>query len=162
MTKFVRTPAAAAAKPAPRTKAKPAATEAETITPVEPIDNAAEDQTIHSAYQQVRDAFDTMWSKLRRPSWMRQLINVTIGLVTYASVWYGAMCLLDMLMAGVVMYTGVGFIAFLVAFLGVLASLMAAVKVGKLAYDLASEFDYARVKSRVVGWFTFERKPSAA
>ena len=159
MTKFVRTAPAAAAKTASRAKAK---AQPEVITPVEPIDNATEDQTIHSAYQQVRDAFDTMWSKLRRPSWMRQLINITIGLVTYASVWYGAMCLLDMLMAGVVMYTGVGFVAFLIAFLGVLASLMAAVKVGKLAYDLASEFDYQNVRARVVGWFTFSKPAPAA
>lgn len=160
MTKFARTaPVAAAAKKATRSTTKP---QPEVITPVEPIDAAADDEAIHTAYQQVRDAVSGMWAKLQRPSWVRTLVNMTIGIAVYASAWYGCMTLVDMLMLGVIGYTGVGFISFLIAFFAVLLSFMAAYKLGKVAHDLAAAFDYDSVKSRVRGWLSFGSKPAAA
>jgi hypothetical protein len=157
MSKFAQ------AKPAAKkTIVKPAAPRARTThVEVEDVEVVGPEDDVQSAYQRIRDAAESLFARLHRPSWTRTLINATIGLVSYASVWYGSMVLLDMLMLGVVAYTGLGFISFLVAFLGVVLSFMAAFKAGKLAYDLAAAFEFSSVKSRVTGWFSFG-KPAAA
>lgn len=159
MSKFVR-PAAAAKKTIVRA-AKPAKPTTKVEVPEAPTEAEADDTL--TAWAKVQAAIDNMLGTINKPSWMRQMANYAIGLVVYASTFYGCMALVDMLVMGLIAYTGVGFISFLVSFFAIFASFMAAFKVGKVAYQLAAEFDYDRVKSRVRGWFTFDTaKPSAA
>jgi hypothetical protein len=163
MSKFAQTQAKPAAakkttvqQPKPRARTTKVEVEPETVEVVGPEDE------IHSAYQRVRDAAEQLFARLRQPSWLRMLVNTTVGLVVYASAWYGCMALVDMLMMGVIAYTGIGFISFLIAFFAVFVSFMAAFKAGKLAYEAAAAFDYERVKSRVVGWFSFGKPAPVA
>lgn len=147
---------------AKKTVVKPA----KVITPTtkvelpEPEPTTAE-QEVHSAWRQVEDAVRGLAAKIKRPSWVRELVSVTLGLVTYAAVVYGAMQLVDIVVLAAVTYTGVGFISFLITFLGVLAAFMAAFTLGKLAYSVAAKFEFSSVKQRALSMFSFAR-PAAA
>lgn len=159
MSKFAQ-PTAAAKK----TIVKPA----KRITPTTKVelpeadvpDTSAEDEVL-SAYAKINAAFNELWSKVKRPSWVRELVNITVGLVTYASVIYGCMQLLDIVVMAAIAYTGVGFISFMVTFLGMLAAFMLAFKAGTVAYNMAAAFEFKAVKQRVTGWFSFG-KPATA
>lgn len=158
MSKFAQ-PTAAAKK----TIVKPA----KRITPTTKVelpepnaDTSVEDEVL-SAYAKINAAFNDLWSKVKRPSWVRELVNITVGLVTYASVIYGCMQLLDIVVMAAIAYTGVGFISFMVTFLGMLAAFMLAFKAGTVAYNVAAAFEFSAVKQRVTGWFNFG-KPATA
>lgn len=159
MTKFVRP--ATATKPVKKTIAKPEAITPTTKVELPQAEQPSDDSEILSAYAQVEASLNTLWSKMRKPSWVRNLVNITIGLLVYASTFYGCMALVDVVVAGAMVYTGVGFISFLIAFFAVFATFMASCKLGRLAYDFAESFDYGNVKARVRGWFTFGPKPIA-
>lgn len=188
MTKFVRPTAAAkktVTKPAsfntvgktgPLTGAKVRITmpstkktipKDEVITPTtkvempEPAAPAAEDEVL-TAWQQVEDALNNLWAKFERPSWLRELANITCGLIAYASTFYMCMGLIDLVVVAAISYVGVGFISFLVAFFSMFLAFMLAFKVGRVAYNAAAAFDYDNVKSRVRGWLSFGSKPAAA
>lgn len=156
MTKFTRT--AAAAKTAVRAKPIARTTKIETPAP-EPV---AQEDEIHSAWQQVQDAIDNMLGKFPRPTWMRELANITCGLIAYASTFYCCMGLIDLVVMATISYVGVGFISFLVAFFSMFLAFMLAFKVGKIAYTAAAAFDYDRVKARVTGWLSFGKPAHAA
>ncbi len=159
MTKFART---TDTKPAAKkTIAKPKVITPTTKVELPQAEQPSVEDEVLSAYAQVEAALDTLWSKMRRPSWVRNLVNITIGLLVYASTFYGCMALVDVVVAGAMVYTGVGFISFLIAFFAVFAAFMASYKVGMLAYRFAESFDYGNVKARVRGWFTFGAKPIA-
>ncbi len=158
MTKFVR-PTAAAKKTV--TKAKPVITPTTKIEVEQPAAPAAEDE-VHTAWQQVNDALNNLWAKFERPSWLRELANITCGLIAYASTFYMCMGLIDLVVVAAISYAGVGFISFLVAFFSMFLAFMLAFKVGRVAYNAAAAFDYDNVKSRVRGWLSFGAKPVAA
>mgnify|MGYP000915306984 FL=1 len=158
MTKFVR-PAAAAKKTV--TKAKPVITPTTKIEVEQPAAPAAEDEVL-TAWQQVEDALNNLWAKFERPSWLRELANITCGLIAYASTFYMCMGLIDLVVVAAISYVGVGFISFLVAFFSMFLAFMLAFKVGRVAYNAAAAFDYDNVKSRVRGWLSFGAKPAAA
>lgn len=158
MTKFVR-PAAAAKKTV--TKAKPVITPTTKIEVEQPAPAATDDE-VHTAWQQVNDALNNLWAKFERPSWMRELANITCGLIAYASTFYMCMGLIDLVVVAAISYVGVGFISFLVAFFSMFLAFMLAFKVGRVAYNAAAAFDYDNVKSRVRGWLSFGAKPVAA
>lgn len=158
MSRFTQ-PTAAAAK---KTIVKPI----KRITPTTKVElpdaeQPNDEDVVHSAYAKINAAFDELWTRIKRPSWVRELVNVTIGLVTYASVIYGCMQLLDIVVMAAIAYTGVGFISFMVTFLGMLAAFMLAFKAGTVAYNMAAAFEFKAVKQRVTGWFNFG-KPVAA
>lgn len=158
MTKFVR-PAAAAKKTV--TKAKPVITPTTKIEVEQPAPAATDDE-VHTAWQQVNDALNNLWAKFERPSWLRELANITCGLIAYASTFYMCMGLIDLVVVAAISYVGVGFISFLVAFFSMFLAFMLAFKVGRVAYNAAAAFDYDNVKSRVRGWLSFGAKPAAA
>lgn len=158
MTKFVR-PTAAAKKTV--TKAKPVITPTTKIEVEQPAPAATDDE-VHTAWQQVNDALNNLWAKFERPSWMRELANITCGLIAYASTFYMCMGLIDLVVVAAISYVGVGFISFLVAFFSMFLAFMLAFKVGRVAYNAAAAFDYDRVKARVTGWLSFGSKPVAA
>lgn len=158
MTKFVR-PAAAAKKTV--TKAKPVITPTTKIEVEQPAPAATDDE-VHTAWQQVNDALNNLWAKFERPSWLRELANITCGLIAYASTFYMCMGLIDLVVVAAISYVGVGFISFLVAFFSMFLAFMLAFKVGRVAYNAAAAFDYDNVKSRVRGWLSFGAKPVAA
>lgn len=158
MTKFVR-PAAAAKKTV--TKAKPVITPTTKIEVEQPAPAATDDE-VHTAWQQVNDALNNLWAKFERPSWLRELANITCGLIAYASTFYMCMGLIDLVVVAAISYVGVGFISFLVAFFSMFLAFMLAFKVGRVAYNAAAAFDYDNVKSRVRGWLSFGSKPVAA
>lgn len=158
MTKFVR-PTAAAKKTV--TKAKPAITPTTKIEVEQPAPAATDDE-VHTAWQQVNDALNNLWAKFERPSWLRELANITCGLIAYASTFYMCMGLIDLVVVAAISYVGVGFISFLVAFFSMFLAFMLAFKVGRVAYNAAAAFDYDNVKSRVRGWLSFGAKPVAA
>lgn len=150
MTKFTRTAPAAAARKTVRAKVEP-------ITPTTELpqtEQPSDDHDVLSAWSRVQDAVNNMLGTLNKPSWMRQLANMTIGLVVYASTFYGCMALVDMLMMAVMAYTGPGFIAFLVSFFAIFLAFMLSFKVGRVAYEFAASFDYGNVKNRVTSWFS--------
>ena len=158
MTKFVR-PTAAAKKTV--TKAKPVITPTTKIEVEQPAPAATDDE-VHTAWQQVNDALNNLWAKFERPSWLRELANITCGLIAYASTFYMCMGLIDLVVVAAISYAGVGFISFLVAFFSMFLAFMLAFKVGRVAYNAAAAFDYDNVKSRVRGWLSFGAKPVAA
>lgn len=158
MTKFVR-PTAAAKKTV--TKAKPVITPTTKIEVEQPAPAATDDE-VHTAWQQVNDALNNLWAKFERPSWLRELANITCGLIAYASTFYVCMGLIDLVVVAAISYVGVGFISFLVAFFSMFLAFMLAFKVGRVAYNAAAAFDYDNVKSRVRGWLSFGSKPAAA
>ena len=158
MTKFVR-PTAAAKKTV--TKAKPVITPTSKIEVEQPAPAATDDE-VHTAWQQVNDALNNLWAKFERPSWLRELANITCGLIAYASTFYMCMGLIDLVVVAAISYVGVGFISFLVAFFSMFLAFMLAFKVGRVAYNAAAAFDYDNVKSRVRGWLSFGAKPVAA
>lgn len=158
MTKFVR-PTAAAKKTV--TKAKPVITPTTKIEVEQPAPAATDDE-VHTAWQQVNDALNNLWAKFERPSWLRELANITCGLIAYASTFYVCMGLIDLVVVAAISYVGVGFISFLVAFFSMFLAFMLAFKVGRVAYNAAAAFDYDNVKSRVRGWLSFGSKPVAA
>lgn len=158
MTKFVR-PTAAAKKTV--TKAKPVITPTTKIEVEQPAPAATDDE-VHTAWQQVNDALNNLWAKFERPSWLRELANITCGLIAYASTFYMCMGLIDLVVVAAISYAGVGFISFLVAFFSMFLAFMLAFKVGRVAYNAAAAFDYDNVKSRVRGWLSFGAKPAAA
>lgn len=158
MTKFVR-PTAAAKKTV--TKAKPVITPTTKIEVEQPAPAATDDE-VHTAWQQVNDALNNLWAKFERPSWLRELANITCGLIAYASTFYMCMGLIDLVVVAAISYVGVGFISFLVAFFSMFLAFMLAFKVGRVAYNAAAAFDYDNVKSRVRGWLSFGSKPAAA
>lgn len=155
MSKFTRTTTSTAARKTVRAK---------DVTPtieVELPEPKADDEVL-SAWAQVQAAIDNMLGKLQRPSWVRTIVNYAVGMVAYASTFYGCMALIEPLMAGVMFYTGPGFLAFLISFFAIFAAFMASFKVGKIAYEFAASFDYGSVKGRVTGWFTRSPKPVTA
>lgn len=158
MTKFARP----AAKTATRKKT---VVHPDVITPTtaveRPLPDDVNDDEVLSAYHQVHASIDALWAKMGKPSWMRELANITIGLVAYASTFYACMALVDMVVLATMAYTGVGFISFLVAFFSMLGTLMLSFKVGKIVYTAAAAFDYDNAKARVRGWLTFGPKPIA-
>ena len=156
MTKFVR-PTAAAKKTV--TKAKPVITPTTKIEVEQPAPAATDDE-VHTAWQQVNDALNNLWAKFERPSWLRELANITCGLIAYASTFYMCMGLIDLVVVAAISYVGVGFISFLVAFFSMFLAFMLAFKVGRVAYNAAAAFDYDNVKSRVRGWLSFGAKPA--
>lgn len=158
MTKFVR-PAAAAKKTV--TEAEPVITPTTKIEVEQPAPAATDDE-VHTAWQQVNDALNNLWAKFERPSWLRELANITCGLIAYASTFYMCMGLIDLVVVAAISYVGVGFISFLVAFFSMFLAFMLAFKVGRVAYNAAAAFDYDNVKSRVRGWLSFGSKPAAA
>ena len=158
MTKFVR-PTAAAKKTV--TKAKPVITPTTKIEVEQPAPAATDDE-VHTAWQQVNDALNNLWAKFERPSWLRELANITCGLIAYASTFYMCMGLIDLVVVAAISYAGVGFISFLVAFFSMFLAFMLAFKVGRVAYNAAAAFDYDHVKARVTGWLSFGSKPVAA
>lgn len=137
-SKFAQ-PIPPAAIKAPRTKRVATAPEA-----AEPIVTHAD----HTPLDDLRAAWDKYTAWVQQPTWARRLTSVALGLLTYGGVFYLSMQLVDVFVAGTMLYTGVGFISFMAAFLGICAALVAATTAGMYVYELAMAFEASRVRDR--------------
>lgn len=110
-------------------------------------------------FERMRAAADQYWASIHTPTWTRRIASIALGLVTYGGVFYGCMQVVDVICMAVVMYSGVGFLSFMAAFIGVLLALILATTTGTKVYEFAMSFEYSRVKQRVTKFFHIE--PSA-
>lgn len=143
------------AKPARAPRAAKAKTVVEPITPIEPITANVAQPSAETLFVRMRAAADDYFDAMAMPSWTRRVVSVVLGLVAYGGVFYGCMQVVEVMCLAAITYSGVGFISFMIAFLGVMASFIAATTVGVKVYELAMAFDYINVKSRVTGWINF-------
>ena len=143
---------------------KPAKTAAKPVTPIEPVTaNVDADEADAATWlQRMRQSADGFMASIEMPSWTRRIVSTLIGLTTTASVFYGSMALLDMLLAGVMVYTGAGFISFIVVFIGMFIAVMAAVTAGSKVYGFCMEFEFSAVRSRVSKFFAPKQRVAAA
>lgn len=138
---FKPTPVAAAVKPVETVKTEPNYV----YQPTETTPEATE----QSVYERMRAAVNDYLKSAEAPSWTRKLVATTLGLIASAGVFYMSMGLVDMLCVAAITYTGIGFLAFLAAFLGIAAALMLSVTTGSRVFDMVMSFDYPRVKARI-------------
>lgn len=142
-------------------KSADAKTATKPITRVEPITaNVNADEADAATWvQRVRASVDGLMGSVQLPSWTRRIVSTLTALIATASVFYGMLSLLDMLLLAVVSYTGAGFITFLVTFIGLFLAVVAAVTAGSKVYAFAMEFEFSNVKSRIANFFS--SKPAA-
>lgn len=141
---FTQTAQASAAKPR----------KARAQRPIEVADEVVEPATeTHSAYDRVRQAADEYFKSEGLVDWKRELINMTLGLIGYGATLYYAVQFVNILTFAAVMYTGVGFISFMVMFLTLMMSFFAAYTVGMFTYRVAAAFDVSKVSARVASFF---------
>lgn len=155
-TKSAAPKSAAPKSAAARTATKP-------VTPIEPVTaNVDADEADAATWlQRMRQSADGFMASIEMPSWTRRIVSTLIGLTTTASVFYGSMALLDMLLAGVMVYTGAGFISFIVVFIGMFIAVMAAVTAGSKVYGFCMEFEFSAVRSRVSKFFAPKQRVAA-
>jgi hypothetical protein len=128
-------------------KAKPVVTE-----PVAQPTHAAQLPDEQTLLDKLRLAWDEYSSVINQPTWVRRITSVALGLLTYGGVFYLSIQLVDMLVAGAMLYSGVGFISFMAAFLGICAALVAATTLGVYVYEFAMAFEASRVRDRFNSW----------
>ncbi len=138
---------------APQPKARKAKTQAE----------APQAETIHAAdvdeqdaatlFQRMREAADRYWAALKQPTWKRRIFAMLAGIVTFSAVYYYGMQLLEMLAVAMLMFSGPGFLAFLVIFIGMLAIIVTGVTLGNWVTAKVMVFEYSNAKKTVTGFF---------
>ena len=111
------------------------------------------DDDVQSAWTKLNAQVHAFAATVGAPSWKRVALSWLLSLVAYGAVFYGAMQLVDMLCFAAVAYTGLGFISFMVAFIGILVAMIAATTAAGFVFRVVMAFDYANVKVRVSGWF---------
>lgn len=146
---------------APKSAARKTATKP--ITRVEPVTaNVNADEADAATWvQRVRASVDGLMDSVQLPSWTRRIVSTLTALIATASVFYGVLSLLDMLLLAVVSYTGAGFVTFLVTFVGLFLGVIAAVTAGSKVYAFCMEFEFSNVRSRVASFFA-PKQPIAA
>lgn len=84
------------------------------------------------------------------PSSRRLIVSSVIALFTYATSYYVGMQATVALVAAASVLTTSPFLLYMVAFIGLFITFIAAWWLGGKAFDLASEFDIKKLKARVV------------
>lgn len=154
-SKFTQTKTAAASKTAAnRTSGKPRKTETvvEDAKFVEAEPTRVEPDA-ETAYAKLSNAADEYFAAAGLPTWQRTLCSVVLGLVSYGVVAYYGTTIVQALALATALLTGAGLITYLVALVGMVLVIVAASTAGLGMYRFASKFEYASVKSRVLGWF---------
>lgn len=142
---------ATATKPvAAPTKARKAKTTAE--APAPEVTHAA-DVEAASWLARIQQSVDGFMKSVNVPSRTRLIVSGLLGLIACASTLYFSMQLVEMLVIAAMLYTGIGFISFVVTFIGVFVAFMTATTIGSKVFDMAMSFEYSNVKSRVAGFF---------
>lgn len=114
----------------------------------------AGDDDVHSAWAKLNAQVHAFAATVGAPSWRRVALSWVLSLTVYGAVFYGAMQLVDMACFAVVAYTGLGFISFMIAFIGILVAMVAATTAAGYVFRGVMAFDYTNVKARVSGWFS--------
>ena len=148
MTKSKFTAPAAAPVTAKRVRKAPEPKPTVTATPVTETESSSE-----TLFERMRAAADDYWQSIHTPTWTRRVASVALGLITYGTVFYGCMQLVDTLCFAVIAYSGVGFLSFMCAFIGILLALIVATTAGTKVYEFAMNFEYGRVRDRVKNFF---------
>lgn len=166
MSKFVTKPVPAAAKTVVRGKATQTDRIHVKANGKTVVDETRVDETEASSetlFERMRDAAESYFNSIQAPSWTRRVVSITLGILTYGTVFYGCMQLIDILCLAVVAYTGLGFISFMAAFLGILVAIIAATTAGKWVYDTAMVFEYSTFKAKCASFFRIgAAKPAVA
>lgn len=144
-SKFARPAPTVTAAAKPRAKVK--------ATVVEESTTLAGDDDVASGWEKLHAQVHAFAATIGAPSWKRVLLSATLGLLTYGGIFYGCMALVDAACFAAIAYTGVGFIAFMIAFIGIMVSMIGATTAGMWVYRQAMMFEYTNVKARVSGWF---------
>lgn len=101
----------------------------------------------------IQQSVDGFMKSVHMPPKTRFIVSTLLGLLACASTLYFSMQLVEMLVVGAMLYTGIGFISFVITFIGVFVALMSAVTAGSKVFDFAMSFEYSNVKSRVSKFF---------
>lgn len=137
----------AAAPKARKAKTATAAPQPEAVHAADVSEDSA------SWLDKIQQSVDGFMKSVHMPSKTRFIVSTLLGLIACASTLYFSMQLVEMLVVGAMLYTGIGFISFVITFIGVFFALMTAVTAGSKVFDFAMSFEYSNVKSRVTKFF---------
>lgn len=101
----------------------------------------------------IQQSVEGFMKSVHMPSKTRFIVSTLLGLLACASTLYFSMQLVEMLVIGAMLYTGIGFVSFVITFIGVFVALMGAVTAGSKVFDLAMSFEYSNVKERATKFF---------
>lgn len=118
------------------------------------FDPAAEDAARQA---KIASAFDVLMDSFELPSWKRTLCALVLGCATAFGVGYLVGMIAGTLIVGAVALTGMAWVGYVVAVLGVVLAAIAGGKVGNIVacYVLDKKVDlhFGVVKNKVTGWF---------
>ena len=101
----------------------------------------------------IQSSVDGFLKSIHTPSWTRLLVCGLLGLIASGATLYFTMQMVEVMVVGTMLYTGIGFVAFTVTFIGMCVALVSAVTAGSKVFDFCMEFEYSAVKSRVSKFF---------
>lgn len=101
----------------------------------------------------IQSSVDGFLKSIHTPSWTRLLISGLLGIIATGATLYFSMQMVEIMVIGTMLYTGIGFVAFMVTFIGMFVALVSAVTAGSKVFDFCMEFEYSAVKSRVTKFF---------
>lgn len=101
----------------------------------------------------IQSSVDGFLKSIHTPSWTRLLISGLLGIIATGATLYFSMQMVEIMVVGTMLYTGIGFVAFMVTFIGMFVALVSAVTAGSKVFDFCMEFEYSAVKSRVTKFF---------
>jgi hypothetical protein len=131
-----------------------------TAKPEQPQPQAAKVEETESLYDRAHAAMEDLLGSISMPSWTRRLASTLLSVTMSAVVAYGCLSLVDALVLATAAYTGSQFLTFCVMFIGVVLTMMAAMTAATKVFEVAMEFEYSAVKTRVSNWFGGFRKPA--
>lgn len=134
-------------------KIRKARTVAAPVQPAQPVAADVSEPDEATLYERARASVQQLFDSIEMPSWTRQVVSTVIAVTMSAITAYGCMSLLDMLLYAVMAYTTSQFILFVIAFVGMIMTMIATVSAGTKMFEVCIEFDVRRIKSRVSGWF---------
>lgn len=134
--------------------AAPKARKAKTVAakPAPEVTHAA-DVSAEGWMARIQQSVDGFMKSVHVPTKTRLIVSGLLGLLACASTLYFSMQLVEMLVIAAMLCTGIGFVSFVVTFIGVFMALMGAVTAGSAVFDFAMSFEYSAVKSRVSNFF---------
>jgi hypothetical protein len=110
-------------------------------------------------YAKARQSVEDLLSSIHLPSWGVRLAGWISALTASAVVTYGCITLLDMLVLGVASAAGgFGFLTFVVAFIGIVLTVMTASSVSVFVYEAVVNTSWQGVTKRVSSWFSRNEK----
>ncbi len=118
---------------------------------------AAEPNPEHAAAERLSSALDDMLSQFEAPSWKRVLCAATLAIVVSAGTGWCIGWLINMLVAGALMYTGSVFLGMCIMIVGLVLSMVTGMITGSKAFSYVASATIdkhaSNAVSKVKGWF---------